>query len=848
VLDRRFPRNALLSHDLIEGAYARAGLASDIEIIEDYPSRFSAYNRRKHRWLRGDWQIAGWLFSRVPEESGLRVPNPISLVSRWKIFDNLRRSLVEPATFLLLVLGWLALAGRPWQWTVAALAIFSLPVWCQLAFDLVRALVRFDPIAAHEGLDAFYTANVNLFFTITFLAHQSLLSLDAVVRALVRRTVTHRRLLEWETAAEAEMGTQGRAPVDLALAVGLLVWWVRPSALTAASPILLLWASSRSVARWLDRTPTEPRNQASRSEVLFLRRSALHTWRYFAEFSTEEHNWLIPDNVQEQPPAIAARVSPTNLGLLLNARQVACEFGYLTVPEFAEQTLRTLATMSALLKHRGHFLNWYDTRTLQPLPRFVSSVDSGNLLASLWTLQQGCVQRQRQPILQPCLAEGLVDHLRPLSAARAFPRKLLASLERQLKTDNSLQSVVDLPVAAFEQARAVVSKSKRADKSAWLAEQARLRLFSVRQTVDTYAPWRSSEFVPLREDPVLNLKLMDNLALEQTPEFIGKLAERLRAAATAEASPERKSLYARLSDLLPEARAKVERLIADLRMIAAEAGKFADDMDFTFLLNRHRRLISVGFDVETQHLHTPCYDLLATESRTAVFVAIAKEDVPQESWFLLGRPHTLDGGRPALLSWTGTMFEYLMPSLWMRSYPNTLLERSRVAAVRAHQAFGLHKGIPWGISESAYFKLDETGNYQYYAFGLAQLAMHKPEIDGLVISPYSTFLALGVDPTAALRNLRRMSEMGWFGSYGFYEAADYSSGRHRFWQERYQLVPCWMAHHQGMSLLALANFLNDNVVQKWFHAERRVQATELLLHEKPVSHVRRKDLPHGIAA
>jgi hypothetical protein len=202
--------------------------------------------------------------------------------------------------------------------------------------------------------------------------------------------------------------------------------------------------------------------------------------------------------------------------------------------------------------------------------------------------------------------------------------------------------------------------------------------------------------------------------------------------------------------------------------------------------------------VETQHLHTPCYDLLATESRTAVFVAIAKEDVPQESWFLLGRPHTLDGGRPALLSWTGTMFEYLMPSLWMRSYPNTLLERSRVAAVRAHQAFGLHKGIPWGISESAYFKLDETGNYQYYAFGLAQLAMHKPEIDGLVISPYSTFLALGVDPTAALRNLRRMSEMGWFGSYGFYEAADYSSGRHRFWQERYQLVPCWMAHHQGM--------------------------------------------------
>ena len=855
VLDRRFPRNALLSHDLIEGAYARAGLASDIEIIEDYPSRYSAYNRRKHRWLRGDWQIAGWLFPRVPDEAGARVQNPISLVSRWKIFDNLRRSLVEPATFLLLLLGWLALGRLPWEWTLATLAILALPSWFQLAFDLVRALAKFDPIVAREAFSTFYAANVNLFFTLTFLAHQSLLSLDAVVRALIRRTVTHLRLLEWETAAEAEMGTTNRAPVDiylnwapaLAVALGLLVFLVRPSALPAALPILLLWACSKKVAEWLDRTPAEPGHQTSPRDRQFLRRAALYTWRYFSEFSTEEHNWLIPDNVQEEPPAIAARVSPTNLGLLLNARQVACEFGYLTAPEFAEQTLRTLATMSTLRKYRGHLLNWYNTRTLEPLPpAFVSSVDSGNLLASLWTLQQGCLDRPRQPLLQSHLSEGLLDHLRLLAKVRAFPRKLLVRLERQLKTDNWLRCILELPDIVFEQSRMVVAKSKRAAKAKWLTEGALVRVHRINQVVDHYAPWYLPEFASLREEPAVNLRLMDNISLEQTPEFINRLAQRLQAAV--DNSSQESALCERLSGLLPGARDRVEQLIADLEMIAAEAGRLAEEMDFEFLLNRSRMLMSVGFELETEHLQAACYDLLATESRTAVFVAIAKEDFPQESWFLLGRPHTLHGGRPALLSWTGTMFEYLMPSLWMRSYSNTLLERSRVAAVRAQQAYGIRKGVPWGISESAYFKLDDAGNYQYHAFGLPQLAMHKPEINALIISPYSTFLALSVDPAGALQNLCRMSDMGWFGSYGFYESADYSSGRRHFWQERHQLVRCWMAHHQGMSFLALANFLKDNVVQKWFHSERRVQATELLLHEKPVSHVRRRDLPHRLVA
>ena len=854
VLDHRFPRNSLLSHDLIEGAYARAGLVSDIEVIEDYPSHYSAYNRRKHRWLRGDWQIAGWLLPEVPDESGQRTRNPLAMISWWKVLDNLRRSLVEPATFLLLVAGWL-LGGRAWEWTVAALFILFMPAWIQLTGNLTRAVARKDSSLARQAWSDFFTTNVNLFFTLTFLAHQTLVALDAVVRALVRRFVTKERLLEWETAAEAEMGTRGQTPIDLylnwiplfALAIGVLVWSIRPYAMAAAAPILALWACSKMVSVWLNRSPAKPRNQVSAKDVKFLRRAALGTWRYFAEFSTAEHHWLIPDNVQETPPAVAARVSPTNLGLLLNSRQVACEFGYLTVPEFARDTRRTLATLSSLKKHRGHLLNWYDTRTLEPLPpHFVSSVDSGNLLASLWTLQHGSLDRLRRPLLQPCLAEGCLDYLRALSAAHVFPRKVLTACERQNGTDRWLESILEFPDEILQKAGQIVSETKKANAE-WLVEEAAVRVRNVRSLVGDYAPWLAPEFAGLRGDATLNLKLLDSVPLERLAQTIDALIVRA-GESLGSCGQENKGVYERFRASLLKARENAVTLIADLRSIAAEAGKLANETDFKLLFNRHRKMLSVGFDVDTHSLFDACYDLLATESRTAIFAAIAKEDIPQESWFLLGRAHTLDKGRSVLLSWTGTMFEYLMPALWMRSYPNTLLERSCVAAVQSQQAYGMKKGVPWGISESAYSKLDDAGNYQYYAFGLSALAMRKPETDRLVVSPYSTFLALNVDPVQALRNLHRIFGMGWFGDYGFYESADFTGDGKRFWQSRCQLARCWMAHHQGMSLLALANFLNENIVQRWFHAERRVLATELLLHEKPVAHVRRKDIPRRLAA
>lgn len=380
----------------------------------------------------------------------------------------------------------------------------------------------------------------------------------------------------------------------------------------------------------------------------------------------------------------------------------------------------------------------------------------------------------------------------------------------------------------------------------WFRDEARARVEGIRQVVRAYAPWWLPEFAALRSDPAYSSRFAQEVSLELMPAFIDTLSAQLRDLSPASAAGEA-SLPQQLLQMLPESRTNVLRLVHDLKAIAAQAGRLGDDMDFEFLLDKRRKLMSVGFNVETSELQASCYDLLATESRTAVFAAIAKEDIPQDSWFNLGRPHTLDQGRLVLLSWTGTMFEYLMPFLWLHSYANTLLDRTRIACVRSQQAYGANRGIPWGISESSYYKLDEAGNYQYKAFGLPQLAMMKSEAGPLVVSPYSTFLALSVDPEGAFQNLRRMESMGWFGSHGFYESADCTGFRRRFRWSRPQVVRAWMAHHHGMSLLSITNFLCDNVVQRWFHSDRRVQATELLLHEKPVSHVRASELPRSRA-
>jgi hypothetical protein len=439
------------------------------------------------------------------------------------------------------------------------------------------------------------------------------------------------------------------------------------------------------------------------------------------------------------------------------------------------------------------------------------------------------------------LADGLLDNLYLLASLGASPRRKFSALRRTLEGQDWLRRLLDIPDAdPREVGYRPGSRVKPAADVEWFREQAEERISQVSRMAQLYAPWLRPEFAALRDAVGTHAPgwLDEAPVLRRMPPFIDSLTVRLRAAGHSMEAPAR-ACCQRLLSLLPDAQSHVVRLIEDLNTIADQAGNLADEMEFGFLLNRSRGLLSIGFDVEKQQLHAACYDLLASEARVAFFAAIAKDDIPQESWFQLMRPNTIIQGVAGLLSWTGTMFEYLMPSLWMRIYPNTLLERAAVAAVRAQRAYADDKSIPWGISESSCYKLDDSGNYQYHAFGVPQLAIHKVDIEGPVVSPYSTFLALPIDSSAALRNLRTIQSRKGLGTYGFYEALDFNPSRCQSRFRRFELVHCWMAHHQGMSLLAIANFLRGDVVQRWFHSHPRVQATELLLQEKPAGRPQR---------
>jgi cyclic beta-1,2-glucan synthetase len=836
VLDRRFPRNSLLSHDLIEGSYARVGLTTDIEVIDDYPSHYSAYTRRKHRWLRGDWQIAQWLFGKVPDESGRYVRNPISTISRWKIFDNLRRSLVEVFTFALLLAGWLGLPGGALYWTVVTLFLMFVPTMVQLVFSVGRAYVTKLPGAMRDAVSGFWQGTFIALLNLVYLPHQTLLALDAIIRSLVRSFITGQRLLEWETAAEAEAAGKKRTPVDrylamsplVALIVGVLVFLHHSESLFVALPVLILWALAGGITAWLNNPPQRTRPELTAEEDTFLRQLALRTWRYFNQFGGESHNYMIPDNVEEEGVFEAARVSPTNFGLLLNARQAASTFGYLTIPEFIELTEHSLQTYDKLEKFRGHIYNWYDTRTLVPIrPITISSVDSGNLAASFYTLRTGCRSLLREPLLDPGLFSGIRDHWQMLTSMPDAPAGLTALAPPALKA--GADKWIAWALATADAPEFAVAAS---GETAWWLGETQRRIGALVVLVGDYMPWLLPQFAPLLALPQLQ-GVAETAAAIQTGAasgLAGDLDARIARAATSLASDSPLVVLAEeLRLALGPAREGLKALANGLKDLSSESMRFATEMDFGFLMDKSRLLLSIGYEIERQHLHQACYDLLCSEARIAAFITVAKGEAPQQSWFKLGRIHTMAYGQPVLISWTGTMFEYMMPSIWMRSYPDTLVSRTLSGVVEIQRAFGKEHGIPWGISESGWAGMDDHGHYHYQAFGIPQIALKWDAVAGPVISPYSTCLALGIDPIEALKNLKRMAKLGWTGAYGFYEAADYQESL-----KTPKLVREWMAHHQGMSLLAVLNLLYDNIVQDWFHANAHLEATQLLLHEKPV--------------
>ena len=857
VLDHRFPCNTVLSHDLLEGVYARAGLISDVEVIDDYPSHVSAYSRRKHRWVRGDWQIIRWLLPRVPDRSRKLVANPLSGISRWKIVDNLRRSLSDFGFFLLLTCGWIFLPGKALYYTLAALLAISFPVYVQFAISLIRAARMPNFRAACRNiLSEFSNAQATLVFRIALLFHQSLVTMDAIVRAVARMTVTRRKLLQWETAADAESALSKRTPVEIYLdltpwlcfVIDILVIAIRPSSFFVALPFLGLWSSSKALCNWLNLPGSVRRRKLNEKGRAMLRGVSLQTWRFFREFSNAQENWLIPDVVHEDGELVAHRISPTNLGLLLNSRLAAMDLGWSTLPEFAADIEKTSGTMARMPKFKGSFYNWYDTLTLEPLPPFfLSTVDNGNLVCCLWTLKQSCLEASGAPLFRKVQLQGLGDHLEiiremlPQGVEHDDAIWLIERLHDRIRSAMaSANWPSELPRIASDisEVETLLSRTKiRADVNWWMSELSE-RVAALREMVRAFAPWLSPEFVPHCHGITAQKRFAaDCLTLDSLPLINNSVGRKVRELLLDEGiDEETRSAMERLLASLSRSTSTVKATAAKLRNLSATLDTLANEINFAPLYDPTKKQLSIGYDSIAESLHSSHYDLLASEARSAVFVAIAKGEIPQVSWFHLGRARRSYENTSVLLSWTGTMFEYLLPSLWMNSYPNTLLHECSETAVRAQQNFGAAKSIPWGISEASCSDRYFDNHYRYHAFGLQSLALSRSEGDDLVISPYSSFLSLLVDAPASTRNIAEMKRRGWTGSYGFYDACDFTASRLRNGKSS-EPVRCWMAHHQGMSLVAAASVLSDMAMQKRFHAEPRVAATERLLQEKiPRSH------------
>jgi cyclic beta-1,2-glucan synthetase len=790
------PENALLSHDLFEGLHVRAALVSDIELVDEYPSSVLTHARRQVRWIRGDWQILFWLFPFVPSRRGL-TRNTLSLIARWKILDNLRRSLVMPALLALLVAGWTALPGARWAWTCGVLVVLASQL-LPLAATFITGPGRSQSVPVflrNMGRDV-AIALVQVILSVTFLPFQAFAALHAISVTLVRLIVTKRRLLEWETAATtASRSTRlaGRAAIyrfygamvaSPVIAAGLAVVFLvtHREAFRTATPFLVLWLSAPTIAYLLSVPAGARMRPLASAERIRLRHTARKTWRYFETFVTAADAWLPPDNYQESDEGRAAhRTSPTNVGMSLLSALAAHDLGYLTTAALLERLDRTLTTIESLERYRGHFLNWYDTTTLAPLhPRYVSSVDSGNLAAALIAIAEGLRQLRTRPQTTAQLIAGLRDNASLLEIAASDHRS------------NGQSSAVS------RLARSIGAEARRESTD---AVRQRLRLFAAELSgLPPFDPDLS--FDPAGDVQFWREAVLTSIAALDAP------------------SP-------------------ADMAVCDA--IAARAEALVDEMHFDFLYDRRKRIFAIGYrlaDAEGPGRHDGSfYDLLASEARLVSFVAISKGDVPQEHWFHLARPVTSVHGRATLVSWGGTMFEYLMPMLLLRAFPGTLLDQSCRASVVRQIEYGKQRGVPWGISESAYAFTDRAGNYQYRAFGVPGLGLKRGLADELVVAPYATALAAQVDPAAAAENFRRLAENGLDGRFGFYEALDYRPPNRDIEQAPDAapapvIVRAFFAHHQGMSLVALANVICDDVFVTRFHADPRVQASELLLQER----------------
>ena len=840
-VDGRFPENLVLSHDLLEGGYARSALVTDVELIEEHPASYTMEASRRHRWIRGDWQLAGWLFPRVPgpcrsnestepnEPKATWQPNPLSALSVWKLLDNLRRSLVPPSLLALLIGGWLFGPASAWFWTLLVAGVVFVPTLLGAVIELIRKPEERDWYVhlVLTGKSAGRPIALAL-LTLVFLPYDTLICLDAVWRSGVRMLFTRRGLLLWQLRAYAGRNAcrtladflieMWSAPA-VAMALAFALWQACPAEWVFWVPVLLLWLASPVIGWWISKPLVSPAPDLTIEQRMFLRASARRTWRYFAEFVGPQDNWLPPDNFQEYPaPVIASRTSPTNIGMALLANLAAYDLGYICAGEFLRRTGNTLATLEKLERYRGHFYNWYDTHTLKPLrPQYISSVDSGNLAGSLLTLQAGLAELKDQPVMSAGAFQGLQDTLQVL--AEHLPSSPLPDLAKQTRLlQDTLRSCrLDGPPQTLVAADSMLAEihSVAVEVLAWLpadtdvdgelyywAQAFERQVRELREDFGLLAP----ELQLLNDIPTLAELARDNAVDAEAP---------LSAGAAAVTALRYKGAVDRFRI--------IDDLVARCRELAV--------MDFEFLYDSSRSLLAIGYDVGERRRDPSCYDLLASEARLASFLLIAQGQVPQKHWFALGRLLTSHGGDVSLISWSGSMFEYLMPQLIMPGYENTLLDHTCKAAVSRQIEYGRQRAVPWGISESCYNATDMHQVYQYRAFGVPGLGFKRGLGDDLVVAPYASALALTVIPREACRNLQRLAAEGFLGVYGFYEAVDYTPARVPR-GKRHAIVRTFMAHHQGMSLLAFDHVLLNQPMQRRFMSDPLARATQMLLQER----------------
>ncbi|MFW6063167.1 MAG: GH36-type glycosyl hydrolase domain-containing protein [Chloroflexota bacterium] len=887
-LEGKIPENTLLSHDLFEGIQGRAGLVTDIVLYEDYPPNYLVHVQRSHRWVRGDWQLLPWLLPSAPGVDG-RQRNPLSLIDRWKIVDNLRRSLVSPGLLILFLAGWTILPGSPLLWTF--LGLLSPAV--SLATGVVIAALRgLGGAPWGEAFRPLRNSAVRWLLFLAFLPYEAVLITDAVVTTIWRLLVTRRNLLQWTTAAHTARLFGDDLSADLtwsrmvssmfmAMALALVVYVVAPTSLPIALPLLFVWLLSPQIAYWISRPQKREPEALTTDEQLELRRVARRTWFFFEHFVGPDDNWLPPDHFQESPKGVVAhRTSPTNVGLYLISVVAAFHFGYVGPLDLILRLRPTFETLEKLERYRGHFLNWIDTRSLASLPpRYVSTVDSGNLAASLLVLAKACATVPQLNILRWDRCCGLIDTMAVLDeviaaadagdddgitllrAHVAKMREQVASAEDDedrwipLFLDIDEQGRAELDFLLMRVLESELPSVNAATLRSWRVhvESLHLQLSSMRRELDMLAPWilamhrrpsllteqsMPDELQPLWKE--VEDSLPANPALEDLPAIcrqaqtpLRRLYERLDGDPWG-SDPDAggaKEWCRHLLQQLDEACMAAESLLIGYGDLSQSADHYFRDMDFGFLFDPQRQVFYIGYNLESGQLDDNYYDLLASEARITSLLAIAKNDVPQSHWLHLARPITETEGGRLLLSWSGTMFEYLMPPLFMRRYQGTLLNESEYVAVKHQIAYGERHNVPWGISESGFYAFDSAMNYQYRAFGAPGLGFKRGLSEDLVIAPYASLLALGITPREVVANVTHLKELGMLGRYGFYEALDFTQNRLQLGKRR-AIVRSFMAHHQGMILVAALNYFRDNAIVEYFHADSRIQSAELLLQEQ----------------